>query len=304
LPDPASCGSFAVDLIFNVQLMSGTQTIAWFVIGAGTAVAGYTGYTALQALVPSELANYNRTAAVEASPTAPPRITPSKAPTGGAADALVPSFDIVRVEPDGVSVMAGRAAPNSVVSILANDKPIATVRAEPDGGWSVAVEQGIEPGDLRLSLTARDSSSGASVQGQDVRMRIAAPASAMKPEPAKPVTGPALPSPVRFVYGEATFTSEGQKAAEQLAEYVKREGLETVRLSGHADERGSDAYNMELSRQRLEAMAQYLRDRGFAGKLVLIPKGRSEPFTGIDRAQLSREAAYALDRRVELRLEP
>lgn len=288
--------------------MSAAQTIAWFVIGAGTAVAGYTGYTALQTLVPSELANYNRTAAVETSPVAPPRPAPAeiKAPAGGAADALVPSFDIVRVEPGGVSVMAGRAAPNSVVSILANGKPIATVRAEQDGGWSVAVEQGIGPGELQLSLTAQDSSSGASVQGQDVRMRIAAaPASAIQPETPKSLaTGRALPSPVRFVYGEAVFTSEGQKAAEQLAEFIKREGLDTVKLSGHADERGSDAYNMELSRQRLDAMARYLRDRGFAGKLVLMPKGRSEPFTGIDRTQLSREAAYALDRRVELRLEP
>lgn len=290
--------------------MSAAQTIAWFVIGAGTAVAGYTGYTALQTLVPSELANYNRTAAVETSPVAPPRPAPAeiKAPAAGAADVTdvtVPSFDIVRVEPGGVSVMAGRAAPNSVVSILANGKPIATVRAEQDGGWSVAVEQGIGPGELQLSLTARDSG-GNPVQGQGVRMKIAAaPATALPSEAPKSLSpGRTPPSPVRFVYGEAIFTSEGQKAAEQLAEFIKREGLETVRLSGHADERGSDAYNMELSRQRLEAMAQYLRDRGFAGKLVLIPKGRSEPFTGIDRTQLSREAAYALDRRVELRLEP
>ncbi|MFZ0853589.1 MAG: hypothetical protein WAO08_30885, partial [Hyphomicrobiaceae bacterium] len=67
-----------------------------------------------------------------------------------------------------------------------------------------------------------------------------------------------------------------------------------------ADERGTDVYNIELSRRRLLVVADYLRDSGFAGKLELIPKGRSEPYTGIDRRSLPREEAFQLDRRVEL----
>jgi len=35
---------------------------------------------------------------------------------------------------------------------------------------------------------------------------------------------------------------------------------------------------------------------------VLVPKGRSEPFVSPDRDKLSKEAAFQLDRRVELRV--
>ncbi len=59
---------------------------------------------------------------------------------------------------------------------------------------------------------------------------------------------------------------------------------------------------MDLSRERLDAVARYLREGGFSGKLDLVPKGKSEPFSGIDRSKFSGEALYQLDRRVELRV--
>ena len=59
---------------------------------------------------------------------------------------------------------------------------------------------------------------------------------------------------------------------------------------------------MQLSRNRLENVARYLRESGYAGKLVLVPKGKSEPFVNPDRSKLSKEDAFQLDRRVELRL--
>jgi len=61
---------------------------------------------------------------------------------------------------------------------------------------------------------------------------------------------------------------------------------------------------MELSRNRLESVARYLRESGYTGKLVLVPKGKSEPYSGPGRNQLSKESAFQLDRRVELRLGP
>ncbi len=38
------------------------------------------------------------------------------------------------------------------------------------------------------------------------------------------------------------------------------------------------------------------------GELDLVPKGKSEPFSGVDRSKFSGEALYQLDRRVELRV--
>lgn len=111
-----------------------------------------------------------------------------------------------------------------------------------------------------------------------------------------------IPIPIQFVYREAIFTHDGEKAADLLLEYLKRRKLDTVTLSGHADERGTPELNMELSMDRLKTVENYLRTGGFTGELLLLPKGKTEPFTGVDRSNFSREDLYQLDRRVELRL--
>ncbi len=85
------------------------------------------------------------------------------------------------------------------------------------------------------------------------------------------------PAPITFPYDEATVTATGRKQAAALSDFLRQRKLDVVTLSGHADERGSDEYNMQLSRNRLESVARYLRDTGYAGKLVLLPKGKSEP---------------------------
>jgi hypothetical protein len=58
---------------------------------------------------------------------------------------------------------------------------------------------------------------------------------------------------------------------------------------------------MELSRQRLDTILSLLREKGFKGKIDLLPKGASEPFTGVERSKFSHEQLMQLDRRVELR---
>lgn len=115
--------------------------------------------------------------------------------------------------------------------------------------------------------------------------------------------GPSIPVliPVTFVFREPTLTPDGEKAAGLLLEYVKLKRFKALTLTGHADERGSDQLNYDLSRDRLNTIAGFLRKGGYAGELNLIPKGKSEPFTGVDRAQFDQEDLYQLDRRVELR---
>ena len=110
------------------------------------------------------------------------------------------------------------------------------------------------------------------------------------------------PAPITFPYDEASVTAAGRQQAAALSDFLRQRKLDVVTLSGHADERGSDEYNMQLSRNRLESVARYLRGTGYAGKLVLLPKGKSEPVADIDRSKLSKEDSFQLDRRVELRL--
>jgi outer membrane protein OmpA-like peptidoglycan-associated protein len=113
-----------------------------------------------------------------------------------------------------------------------------------------------------------------------------------------------IPVPVTFVFNEASFTDDGRKAASLLLEYLKLKRFGKVTLTGHADERGSDELNMQLSRDRLQTVANFLKAGGFAGELELVPKGKSEPYLGVARGDYDQEELWQLDRRVELVIAP
>jgi hypothetical protein len=61
---------------------------------------------------------------------------------------------------------------------------------------------------------------------------------------------------------------------------------------------------LDLSKERLDTVAQFLKEGGYTGRLELMPKGESEPFTGVVRSQYSKEDLYQFDRRVELIISP
>ena len=71
-------------------------------------------------------------------------------------------------------------------------------------------------------------------------------------------------------------------------------------LTGHADERGTEELNMNLSAERLQTVERFLREGGFRGQLQLVPKGKTEPYTGVVRSDFSQDDLYQLDRRVEM----
>ena len=74
-----------------------------------------------------------------------------------------------------------------------------------------------------------------------------------------------------------------------------------ITLTGHADERGTDEFNMELSQRTARHVAKYLREGGYKGELELIPKGKIGAVHR-RRAQPStrQEELWQFDRRVEL----
>lgn len=103
----------------------------------------------------------------EAQPEAEPEPDASANPTPddgadapGARDAAAPAFDIVRVEPDGNAVMAGRAEPGATVTVLDAGAPIGEATADARGQWVMLPEAPLEPGDRALSLLATGSGSG------------------------------------------------------------------------------------------------------------------------------------------------
>ena len=68
---------------------------------------------------------------------------------------ILPSFDVVRVEPSGEAVIAGRAAPGSKVTLRAGSRVLGTVTADELGQWVLVLETLLEPGSYELSLESR-----------------------------------------------------------------------------------------------------------------------------------------------------
>lgn len=89
----------------------------------------------------------------KASP--PSKETASLSPKDRAAFTIVPTFDIVRVDPRGNLVAAGRAAPGSSVVVFDHGKEIGQVTANPRGEWVFVPEFLLPSGPRQLSLEMR-----------------------------------------------------------------------------------------------------------------------------------------------------
>jgi peptidoglycan-associated lipoprotein len=101
-------------------------------------------------------------------------------------------------------------------------------------------------------------------------------------------------SPVRFGFNDIVLTSEARQALDGALECLKSIKGRVV-LEGHADERGTEEYNLQLSNRRAAAVRKYLADLGVSsGKLDTVGYGENKPATdGHD------ESSWATNRRVD-----
>ncbi|MFC5583874.1 LysM peptidoglycan-binding domain-containing protein [Nitratireductor kimnyeongensis] len=65
-----------------------------------------------------------------------------------------PTFDIVRVEPNGSLVIAGKAAPNARVEIINGATVLGTTTSGPSGDFAAVLDEPLEPGDYQIVLRA------------------------------------------------------------------------------------------------------------------------------------------------------
>ncbi|WP_434624621.1 LysM peptidoglycan-binding domain-containing protein [Azospirillum sp. B2RO_4] len=79
--------------------------------------------------------------------------TPKAAQAPEPAKSAAPSFDVVRVAPDGATVMAGRAAPGSEVTVTDGGSPVASAKADQRGEWVMLPDKPLPPGTRELNLT-------------------------------------------------------------------------------------------------------------------------------------------------------
>lgn len=102
--------------------------------------------------------------------------------------------------------------------------------------------------------------------------------------------------PIRFDFNDYNLSGPGQTTLGQYADCIKKGSLRFT-LEGHADERGTDEFNMVLSQKRAASVRKYLVDLGVSGgALDTVGYGENKPaMSG------SNESAWAANRRVEFK---
>ena len=113
-----------------------------------------------------------------------------------------------------------------------------------------------------------------------------------RPQRPKPSALISPPSFVQVRPGDlAGLLPEGKGKLDELAQrladgYVQ---IDTLRLTGHTDRLGSDAYNQRLSEQRAATIKQYLQSKGLK-RAHRSPRRRRKPAHGSDHASASAPA--------------
>ncbi len=96
----------------------------------------------------------------------------------GSVTATVAGFDVVRVEPTGAAVIAGRAPPNSDVTLMDGDKAIGHVRADASGQFALLPDT-LSAGSHYLTLDVRKPGESDAVRtAQGVAVSVAGDAAA------------------------------------------------------------------------------------------------------------------------------
>lgn len=107
-----------------------------------------------------------------------------------------------------------------------------------------------------------------------------------------------LAAVINFEFDKADVRSDDQSNLDRKAAILAANGGLRLRLSGHADERGSDEYNLALGNRRAAAAKRYVVNKGIdAGRLEVISYGEERPLDpGHD------ETAWSRNRRDEFEI--
>ena len=109
-----------------------------------------------------------------------------------------------------------------------------------------------------------------------------------------------LSGSVLFRSDEATLLPEAQTKLGQVADALMAEKERTIVVEGHTDSQGADAYNLDLSKRRAEAVRSFLVSRGYdAGKVSAVGIGEARPLGDNATAE-----GRANNRRVEIVIQP
>ena len=161
---------------------------------------------------------------------------------------------------------------------------------------------------LMVSLAAGCASNGrpkCNLLGEN--QECGAPAPAPAPAPARPPMAAPAPAPdgcgrivlrgVNFAFDRSEVDGPSSVVLDAAADQLNECRNVAVRVEGHTDWIGTDAYNEGLSERRAESVRSHLVSRGVsASRLTAVGYGESQPI-----ASNETDEGRALNRRVELK---
>lgn len=107
-----------------------------------------------------------------------------------------------------------------------------------------------------------------------------------------------LTSPIYFDFDSDALGDAARSALDQKMAILRTNANVRIRIAGHADERGSDEYNLALGQRRAASAKRYLTQRGIAdSRIDIISYGEERP-----AAPGSDESAWSQNRRDEFEI--
>jgi len=176
---------------------------------------------------------------------------------------------------------------------LSNQDPQPSGGTEDDDGLARCSNRIIPTQSLNRATTNRLPD----VQPEVAKAAPPAPVVVPPPAPApKPPSTQSFSADAFFDSGASELKPAGMAALQSLITALKQPGLQSVRITGHTDARGSDALNLRLSIARAQAVREYLQSQGVDGARIQADgKGKSQPVAENSSAQ-----GRAKNRRVEI----
>jgi nucleoid-associated protein YgaU len=183
--------------------------------------------TSPSATSPSATApNANNSATTSATPAAP-------AAPEAAAKAAEPSFDVVRVEPSGAAVIAGRAPPGSRVVVKNGEQAMGEMKADQRGEWVLVPAQPLAPGTHELTVEVQRPD-GTVTTGDDLVVVVVPPPATAGGQPSG---GPLAVKTSRRTGAPSVVLQSGVGQGQQgplAIETIDGRGDGRVAIGGHA----------------------------------------------------------------------
>lgn len=102
--------------------------------------------------------------------------------------------------------------------------------------------------------------------------------------------------PINFAFNDHQLSKDAQQTLGTNYKCLQEKGLTSLTIEGHCDERGTDAYNMELGNRRARAVAKFVKRLGRKLKMRTLSYGKTKPMC-YDQS----ETCWSRNRRAEFK---